>query len=359
MRRLLQVGASAEPPVAAVGLAILRELFVARRAEMKQLIQSVDVGLRSKTTQLELGDDAEEENFVDDDVAAVHKDADASLERYQPLAREPRHAKAQHTPLWELFALASHVHPFVSHGATRLLSAETFEDVGENPFQEFSANELLEQLAYASSKPRTKKGEQASARLPYNSVKFMRRKNIHPHERFFHQYFHDSTVRKQQERKAARRKQREEDVDEEGDKGEEDADEADEFFDDYLEEQMPQGDFNCDADIDDDSDDPDLDDFDEEGEDDDDGDDGEEDPLTKMRGEGADEDDGDSDEDDGAEGADSDSDAPSGTGRKGKRKANDANLPWKDRVKAVKKKHAGSLFASPEDFETFLNDEFN
>ena len=39
--------------------------------------------------------------------------------------------------LKELFALASHVHPYVSHGATRLLSAETFVDIGENPFQEF------------------------------------------------------------------------------------------------------------------------------------------------------------------------------------------------------------------------------
>jgi ribosome biogenesis protein MAK21 len=206
MRRLLQVGAGGEPPVAAIGLAILRELFVARRAEMKLLLQSADATLKSKTA--ELGDDAEEEHFVDDDVAAERKEQAAEVERYQPLAREPRYAKAQHTPLWELFALASHVHPFVSHGAMRLLSAETFEDVGENPFQEFSTGELLEQFAYAASKPRTKQGKEAAARLPYNSEKFMRRKNILPHERFFHQYFRDGTVQEQQRRK--KRKQKEE-----------------------------------------------------------------------------------------------------------------------------------------------------
>lgn len=317
---------------------------------MKLLLQSADATLKSKTA--ELGDDAEEEHFVDDDVAAENKEQVAEVERYQPLAREPRYAKAQHTPLWELFALASHVHPFVSHGAMRLLSAETFEDAGENPFQEFSTGELLEQFAYAASKPRTKQGKEAAARLPYNSEKFMRRKNILPHERFFHQYFRDDTVQKQQKLKAARRKQKEEDVDEEGDGGEDNEEEADAFFDDYLQEQMPKGDFDCDADIDDDSDDADLSGFEDDGEDDF----GE--PEEGSGGDDDDEEAGEAEEGDDDDEEDSDIEAPGGKGRKGKRKVDDAELPRKDRVKKLKKKHAGSMFASAEDFETLLQEDF-
>lgn len=328
---------------------------------MKQLIQNVDSQLKSKT--LELGDEAEEERFVDDDVAAVQKNLEDTSERYLPLAREPRYARAQHTPLWELFALASHVHPFVSHGAVRLLSAETFEDAGENPFQEFSTGELLEQFAYASSKPRTKKGEQAAARLPYNSDKFMRRKRIAPHERFFHQYFRDSTVREQQKRKAARRKQREEDVDEDGEAADGGVEE-DEFFDDHIREQMPKGDFDVDPDMDDDSDDPDLDDFDEDAEEDaDGGDDGGGNSDSEAMGRDSDANDTDG-EDEADSGGDGDSDdkseaeAHGGEGRKGKRKALKA-MPRKEQakeIKKMKKKHSGSLFASAEDFETFLDD---
>lgn len=323
---------------------------------MKQLIQSVDAKLQSKT--LELGDDAEDEKFVDDDVAASQKDEKSTSERYEPLAREPKHAKAQHTPLWELFALASHVHPYVSHGATRLLSAETFVDIGENPFQEFSTGEMLEQFAYASSRPRTKRGEQAAARLPYNSDKFMRRKNIAPHERFFHQYFCDDLIKEQQAKKNAARREREEDVDEEDDDG--DAEAEDQFFEEHIREMMPP-DEEDDPDMDDDSDD-----FDPDDDDEDDGED--DDPLRNESSGGSQEDDeegADEFPDDGSEGDDDDDDdeGDSDSGQpqtRSKRKADEA-LGGAERAKAirkVKRKHAGSMFASPEDFAEFLNEDF-
>jgi len=358
MRRLLQVGAGAEPPVAAVGLSILKELFAARRTEIKQLVQCVDSQLKAKTA--EIGDDAEEERFVDDDVAAAEKEAATEdiSDRYKPMAREPRHAKAQHTPLWELFALASHVHPFVSHGATRLLSAETYEEVGENPFQEFSTGELLEQFAYASSKPRTKSGKEAAARLPYNSDKFMKKKNIQPHERFFHLYFKDSTVQKLQKRKAEARKLKEEDVDEEDGQSADDA-EADEFFDAHIKEQMPKGDFDVDPDVDDDSDmDPDMDDFGEGGESDLDDDSGSAgvgnggDFGSDASGGGSDDDDDDED--------DSGDDESAASGRKAKRKAL-SDMTRKDQaaeIKKIKKQHSGALFASADDFDKLMEDEY-
>lgn len=310
---------------------------------MKQLVQSVDSNLRQKDA--DLGDDAEEERFVDDDAVVSKAEGGAESKCYNPLAREPRHAKARQTALWELFALASHVHPFVSHGATQLLAAETYTDVGENPFQDFATSELLEQFAYASSHPRTKKGEKGAVRLPYNSDKFVKKKNIAPHEKFFHLYFSDSAIQEQQKRKASRRKQSEDDFDEEGQDANDN--EEDQFFDDYLKEQMPKGDFDCDPEADDDSDDIDMDmDMDDDEDEDDDKED--------MEGPGG------SGDDDGDSAVDesSDADASSGTGRKGKRQADEANLPRKDRVKKLKKKHSGSMFASVEDFEQLLQEDF-
>merc|ERR1711988_1381024 len=90
-------------------------------------------------------------------------------------------------------------------------------------------------------------------------------------------------------------------------------------------------------------------------------DDGEDDFGEPEEGSGGDDDDeeaGEAEEGDDDDEEDSDIEAPGGKGRKGKRKVDDAELPRKDRVKKLKKKHAGSMFASAEDFETLLQEDF-
>jgi len=357
-RRLLQVGANAEPSVAVVGLAVLRELFTAHRAEMKPLLRNVDSGLGVVCED----DGAEEERFVDDDAAPGGGGAAAALvgtaaekrERYLPLAREPRFARARRTPLWELYALASHVHPFVAHGANRMIAAEHFQDASEDPFQAFACSALLDQFAYASRAPRTKKGQKGAERVPYNSPKFSNRKSVAPHERFFQLYFRDAVVQQQQKQKASGRRKKLEDVDEEESQAEgkdDDADKKDRFLDEYLEEQMPKGDYgDSDIDIDDDCEEEEKDDFGSDGSS---GDfDGSGDGLS-AGGVALDDDDG------GGSSASADDEEGADASGRTKRSAGEAGLKQsgQERMKAIRRKHEGSLFASADDFEKLLQDD--
>jgi len=334
MRRLLQVGANSEPPLAAVGLTVLRDMLQSNRTEMRQLIGSID----SKLLHTGINEDDDgEEAFVDDDIAAATAAA-AKAEtrlRYDPAKREPKFSMARRTPLWELFALASHVHPIVSHGAARIISGEPFPDVSDDPFQEFSVVELLERLTYSSRTLKTKLSgsEKGPARVPYNSKKFMKRKKIAPHERFFWLYFSDKTVKKAQRRKEAKKRQKLDDVDEEGGQDDDDDDDAeeqkDQFFDDYLQSQMPKGGDEEDGSQADDQD-INVDDLDEDSDfDDSDG------PEESEAGDGSEE------------------EEDQGTKRKTDESEEEAN-PRK-RMKALRKKHSSSVFASAEDFENMFD----
>jgi len=366
-RRMLQVGSNAQPPVAVAALTVLRELLMARRAEVRPLLNSVDADL--KAAGVVGDDDDDEEHFVDDDASAAAPGAGddeaaaaADKEKYAPHARDPRHSKSRQTPLWELYALRSHVHPFVAHSATQLLEAGSFEDVGKNVFETFSQSEMLEQFVLSSranrdSKDRRKdpKDKQSKTRMSFTTERFSKKKNVLPHERFFQLYFKDETVQKLQRQKEQSKKQKEEDFDEEGGKSGEEASEVDEeeedkFFDEYLQGQMPG------ADDDEDEDDPDMDDDsddDEEGGDEDDAN-FDDDPL---RNEGDEPEDGSGDDDDGEEEAEA---PPARKSRKRKASedaAEEEPATKGDRIKQLRKLHAKSSFASVEDFEGLLDDD--
>jgi hypothetical protein len=344
-RRLLQVGANSEPAVAVASLAVFRELMAAHRAEMRPLLQGVESSLQPQ--ELDHEDDGEE-HFRDDDAAdAAASKADEEMAlRYQPVVREPRFARAGHTPLWELYALAVHVHPSVAYGATRLLNCEAYRDVGDNPFEVFSSGELMEQFVLASRAHRgdndKDKGKKSKvARVAFTSEHFSRKKHVPPHEKFFQMYFCDSTVRAAQQRKAQRKKQLEEDVDEEGaPDADDDIDEQEEdkFFDEYLKGQMPKDEGeDDDVDIDDDSEGADS-----------------EDALSDDAEEV--ESDGDAE----VEGDDAESTSEDEPHRgRGKKRGADGPPSKKQRIKALKKKHGSSTFASMEDFEQLLAEDFS
>lgn len=245
------------------------------------------------------------------------------------------------------YALSCHVHPFVAHGASKLISASAYEDVGSNPFEEFSCAELIERFVYASKRKgrseraRGQRGlEEKEAKQPINSEAFAKKKSVVPHERFFQLYFRDSTVQDRQRHKASQRYQQEDAVDEEhvdADEGDDDEGEEDRFFDRYMKDQLPKGDSD---DEEDDVDSVESSAGDFEGEDEDDGFD-----SADMHREG----------DEGADGCSS-SDAEGAASRE-KRTAEEADLPQRERGKRLKKKkHTGILFASAEDFDHLLED---
>lgn len=343
-RRMLQMGANADPSVALAGLAVLQQLFVGHRTEVKRLLCPSESDVRPA---LEDNDDDALERFVDDDALEGLSEG-AQNKVYQPLQREPRFAGAQHTPVWELYALARHVHPCVSHNASKLLQAET-QKLSTNPFEEFSVAEMLEQFAYSTSEKRGKRGEKGVKRTPLNTPRFLKKRSVLPHERFFQLYFNDKVVQEQSKRKSKRRRLREDTVDEEGGRKEEDAGDADAdedaedtFFAEHLESMVPGG-GDEDEDEDEDFDADDMGSM--EGDDDDniDGADGE-DELSDGGGDVDDADGGDS-----VAGSNTNEKVEASTPGRPKK------LNRKD-IKVLKKKHSGSIFASLDDFSHLLED---
>lgn len=333
-----------DPAVAASGLKVLRELLAAHRSELKQLLDSTRVG-QSVEQQNE---DDDEEHFADEDAIPKSDVPDERAELYRPLAREPRFANSRQTPVWELHALSCHIHPCIAHNASFLLRAESYDDVGSDPFREFSCGELLEQFAYAERTPRTRRGEKGQARVPYNSEKFSRRKYVAPHERFFQMYFSDKTVRRIQQKKASRRNVDEDDIDEDetvgtGVAAEED-EEEDRFFEQHVKEMMPK------ADLEDSDADPDMDDDSElelDGEDSD----GSFAGLDDADSQDGEEDIGDEDDrDDMGEAHDK-----AKKGAKRRLELEDIHtLSRGKRAKAIKEISGGGHFASADDFEQLL-----
>mmetsp|Transcript_69098 Transcript_69098/g.165742 ORF Transcript_69098/g.165742 Transcript_69098/m.165742 type:complete len:919 (-) Transcript_69098:40-2796(-) len=334
-RRLMQMGANTDPAVAIAGLSLMSELFVAHRIEMKPLINALDADVVKAE-----GGEEDEERFGDDDAEALNDQNDAKKPKddetrnYDPLKREPKFARARNTPVWELCALARHIHPTVSGGAEKILRLEDFKDPSKNPFQEFAPQELLEQFAYSSSAKKKGRDGLLEKRRPVNSNTFIAKQKVPAHQRFFHLYFHDNIVEAARQRKEDQKRQEESDVDEEQDP-EKEEEEADQFFDDYLQNDMP--------DVSEDDDDADLDDedVDDDGDDDDDRDAEDDEDGGSMEGDGLEE----------AEAA-QEEEAPAGK----KRPLEEImKLPGRKRAKELRAHTGGSVFASAEDFEQFLD----
>ncbi|CAK9042641.1 unnamed protein product [Durusdinium trenchii] len=325
-RRLLQLGVGTEPMVTVAALGVMRDLFAARRIEIQPLLHSIDSKV---AVPEEEGLAAEEEHFVDDDVAQAS--AQKSEERgYDPLHREPRFARARDTPFWELQALSSHVHPSVAHYAQKLVHSEVYQDLPSKPFDTFSISELLEQFAYHSRAKRDRMtGKKETAKpVTMNSDTFLKRKSVQPHQRFFKSYFSDPTVRKATEQKKKARTKDLDDVDEEDVQ----ENQVDEFFDEYLKGELKDvGDADEDEDDDDDDD--------EEEEDDDAGED--------DGGEGT------SEESEAGMFCDADADEEDVVKElKGKKE------PSRKKLKELKKKRKeSSMFASIEDYQQLLDQD--
>mmetsp|Transcript_53900 Transcript_53900/g.115099 ORF Transcript_53900/g.115099 Transcript_53900/m.115099 type:complete len:957 (-) Transcript_53900:369-3239(-) len=411
-RRFLQVGANASAPVAVAALTSLRELLLSRRPEVRPLLSSLDAQItKPENEALE----ADEEHFVDDDEDAAptkedDKAKDGEKQRYDPTKRDPRFTQARHTPMWELYALRNHVHPFVADATQKLMEGNSFETFGAgNPFETFSISELLEELISSSRARKTKsqrhedkmraakgkgKGKdgedvQDSKRISLASDAFIRKTNVAPHEQFIQWYYRDETVQ------AKRRNSQVEDlsdIDEEtgfahdgdedpemhdsgeSDLGDSDDDEDDEseMSDDDEEEddEETQGNsksklkskgkgsakaaVNLEDDLEDDAETgagtADGDDDEDDDDDDDDSDEESDDPLGKMRARGAKRKN---------PGGDASGNTKAKTKRKPKAQGKDkpADTSSKSGRKAMRKKFKGSAFASAEDFASLLNED--
>lgn len=112
------------------------------------------------------GEDSDEEVFQDVDrleeetkrvETTINKQITQTMQEnpYDPLKREPKYARAQSAPLWELVQLARHCHPTVSQWATDLLKGELLEYPGD-PLLDFGLGNFLDRITYKNPKSEDK-----------------------------------------------------------------------------------------------------------------------------------------------------------------------------------------------------------
>ncbi|KAK4547439.1 hypothetical protein LTR36_001095 [Oleoguttula mirabilis] len=238
VKRLLQVVTMHEPPFVCGVLYLISELEVTFPS------------IRNMMTEAEVEDDDEEERFVDvpEDGADVGQQqqqtarADAAArpnEGYDPRKRDPEHAHADRSCLWELLPFLQHFHPSVSLFAESLLLAQAMPpkpDPTKHTLMHF-----LDRFVYRNAKSKqagahgasimqpmagsnaadllVKPGEGgARAGAPVNSEAFWQKKveDVAADEVFFHSYFNQSGGKKRSKVSDKKQKKRAGDDDEEG-----------------------------------------------------------------------------------------------------------------------------------------------
>jgi len=268
--------------------------------------------------------------------------------------RDPRHANAEGSGLWEAAALQQHYHPSVVQFVSSVLNGSGIRYAGD-PLREFQLTPFLDKFVFKNPK-RAGRTAGGSLMQPTASSKSSGlgtaeiakltdtpAAKVDEHDRFFHTYF---ASKRQAEAKAQARRSKKQDKKKgaEGEEGEEEQEEEEEAFARKLAENMMQDEAVMDDDSDDEDDlaaldGMDDDDDDESGEEN--GEEGEDDEaaFADMDGFGGDDDD---DEDD-------DEAAAAAAQSKGKKAGKDKAPP-----KIPKQRSRKSAFADASEFSELL-----
>ena len=208
VKRLLQVITMHEPAFVCGVLYLIAEL------------ESTFPSIRTMITEAEAGDEDEEEHFVD-----APEDGDDSSELpqprtipsghsniYDPRKRDPTHAHAERTALWDLLPFLTHFHPSVSLFATTLLSNQAtppkpdpakhslmhfldrfvYRNAKSGSKQEQKGMSIMQPLAGSGAQDMLLRPEAGSSTAqPVNSEGWWKRKveDVGADEVFFHSYF--------------------------------------------------------------------------------------------------------------------------------------------------------------------------
>ncbi|EKG17590.1 CCAAT-binding factor [Macrophomina phaseolina MS6] len=213
VKRLLQIITLHEPPFVCGVLYLIYELT--------KTFPSIKTMLDTP----EMNDEDEEEHFVDapedgDEAATAPQPAIASkpstdAPHYDGRKRDPEHAHADLSCLWDLTPFALHFHPSVSLFATRLLHAQEMPPKPDPASH--SLMHFLDRFAYRNAKQKAgapkgvsimqpmagsatkadlliRSRDLARAEAPLNSEQFWRKRveEVPADEVFFHQYFERS-----------------------------------------------------------------------------------------------------------------------------------------------------------------------
>ncbi|TKA74700.1 hypothetical protein B0A55_05091 [Friedmanniomyces simplex] len=241
VKRLLQVIAMHEPPFVCGVLYLISEL------------EGTFPSIRSMVTQPEVDDEDEEEHFVDaPEDGDMHPQRNALISapptaafvqhHYDPRKRDPEHANADRSCLWELLPLLQHFHPSVSLFAESLVLAKEMPpkpDPSQHTLMHF-----LDRFVYrnAKTKPAASRGASimqpmvgshaadilvkpgaGATGVPVNSEAFWAKKiqDVAADEVFFHSYFNQAGKKKKPAAKEVKKRKRSEDDEESDEEAEE------------------------------------------------------------------------------------------------------------------------------------------
>ncbi|CAG9465631.1 unnamed protein product [Pedinophyceae sp. YPF-701] len=169
VKRMLQVAAANGPGLACGTLMMFSELCKARPALWNLITQPGEEGADGDLERFRDEDDSDDPAS---NGAARREAPRATAElwprpgTYDMRKRDPLHACADRTCMWELSALAGHAHPSVAAMARALLSGTNVVYQGD-PLRDFSLSAFLDKMI--AKKPKAKAGGSKAA-LPFRST---------------------------------------------------------------------------------------------------------------------------------------------------------------------------------------------
>jgi ribosome biogenesis protein MAK21 len=220
VKRLLQIIHLHEPPFICGVLYLIKELIVTFPSIKSMLSTPEDNASYS-------GDEYNEQDVGEKPSTGVNRSTDHL--RYDPRKRDPDHAHADISCLWELLPLQAHYHPSVNVLASKLLNQEPITEKADPTI--YTLINFLDKFSYrnAKTKPQathgssimqpmagtskaadylvaTRDGDKLHA--PVNSESFWRKKvdDVREDEVFFHTYFEKAGKAKSAAKKEKKRK---------------------------------------------------------------------------------------------------------------------------------------------------------
>ncbi|EME49057.1 hypothetical protein DOTSEDRAFT_67938 [Dothistroma septosporum NZE10] len=229
VKRMLQVITMHEPPFACGVLFLVSEL------------SSTFPSIRSMLTEAEVTDEDEEEHFVDvleDGGVAADGTASSPLKIiYDPRKRDPEHARAERTCLWDILPLLNHFHPSVAlfaeavcgpkemppkpdptqHTLMHFLDRFVYRNPGTKQAKVHGSS-IMQPLAGSNSADLlVRPSEHGIRRAPLNTEAFWAKKveDVAADEVFFHSYFNAAGNVKKRKPSKKEKKARDDDEDSE------------------------------------------------------------------------------------------------------------------------------------------------
>lgn len=237
VKRLLQIIHLHEPPFICGVLYLVNEL-----------INTFPTIRSMLSTPEDHADDSGDEHYEDVDEAAGEKEGkqensaqgtlNSARSAYDPRKRDPEHAQADLSCLWELLPLQAHYHPSVHVLASRIVNQELIKEKPDPTI--YTLMNFLDKFSFRNAKaksqavhgtsimqPMSGTSKAASYLItardgdrtqdPLNSEQFWRRKidEVRVDEAFFHTYFEKAGKAKQADKKAKKKDRKRDDSDDE------------------------------------------------------------------------------------------------------------------------------------------------